>query len=87
MKLEVMKMSVYTYHRTCLRARHHAVLQKCTHAVPGQFVAVKPLQDPNVKSNGKQWTFYPLASSPYAVHRESADLDASIIEVNAATVL
>ena len=52
-------------------------------AVPGQFVALKPLQDATVKSSDEQWTFFPLASSPYAVHRESADLDASIIEVNA----
>lgn len=51
-------------------------------AVPGQFVALKPLQDAS-ESRSEQLTFYPLASSPYAVHRESADLDASIIEVNA----
>lgn len=50
--------------------------------VPGQFVALEAMPDDISGSSQERHSgYYALASSPYAVHRESADLDASIIEV------
>jgi hypothetical protein len=50
-------------------------------AVPGQFVAIRCGGEGEQASQPAISRLYALASSPYAVHRESADLDASIIEV------
>ena len=59
--------------------------------MPGQFVAVrgapegaqKPLAEAPPPPSNLGAHLFAIASSPYAVRRESADLDASIIEVRA----
>ena len=57
------------------------VLTPLSHAVPGQFVAIKRDGEGAQGPQPTATRLHALASSPYAVHRESADLDASIIEV------
>ena len=55
--------------------------------VPGQFVALQPMIDEASGSNQDRHSgYYALASSPYAVHRDSADLDASLIEVRSVSL-
>ena len=59
--------------------------------MPGQFVAVRgapegaqePLAEAPPPPANLGPHLFAIASSPYAVRRESADLDASIIEVQA----
>ena len=59
-----------------------ANLTRQFHAVPGQFVAIKREGEGAQGPQPTATRLHALASSPYAVHRESADLDASIIEVH-----
>jgi len=51
------------------------------YTVPGQFVAIRCGGEGEQAAKPSATRLYALASSPYAVHRDSADLDASIIEV------
>ena len=58
-----------------MRRRQQAPRWLDDFTVPGQFVAVR-----HEGSDLKQ-RLYALANSPYAARRESANLDASIVEV------
>jgi hypothetical protein len=48
------------------------------YTLPGQFAAV---QRPGASQGDRRPTLFALSSSPYAARRESASLDASIVEV------